>query len=383
MRAAIRLATAALLTLCVSPLVSGAASATSLQSAPCSQWLRLIDVSSSQAGMGWGAVKAAGIAGAYIKSTEGTWYTNPYEHAQEAGAIKVGLPFGNYDYAQPGKDNPVADARYFVAHANKNAQFPPALDLEITHTSNAATWAWAIAWLKTVDALTGKTAIVYTGAYYGFSQSPAIAKIAPLWIAAYPLGEGKTPKNNSACDLGLPHTGVWPSAEIWQFTDALRSAGLGPVDGDVTTSAWMKSVGLGAVLVAPPTKTTPVPTPIYTEPSSGPAVVVIQQLLTKQGYYTGPIDGKYSQAVLYGVMLWQHKIGLPAAQADGMWGPETQTASDAYIAAHTPAPTTTTVPHKVVHKKKPKTPGAPVGWIFLMVVAIAGAGVAGNKMKKK
>jgi len=345
------------------------ATPTSVQATPCSQWLRLIDVSGWNPGLNWTTIAKAGIAGAYIKTTEIT-YVNPLAASQEQGAMKAGLPWGPYEFAQPGKVDPVADAKFFVAHSNiAKAQFPPALDLEVTHTSNAATWAWAVAWLKTVDALTGKTAIVYTGAYYGFSQSAAIAKVAPtLWIAAYPLGEGVTPKaaNANGCGLGLPHTGVWTNTQIWQFTDALRVPGF-KGDASVTTSEWMKSVGLGAVLVAPPTKATPVASPIYTEPSSGPAVVVVQQLLSKEGYYTGPIDGTYSQAVLYGVMLWQHKIGLPASQADGMWGPATQNASDVYVAAHTPKPV-------VKHKPKPKPKPAPKGSSIPMWVALFVAG---------
>jgi len=360
---------------------AGAASNPPIQTVPCSQWLRLIDVSSNNGAVAWATVAKAGIAGAYIKTTEGTWYSNPLAPSQEAGAVKAGLPFGNYDYAQPGKDNPALDARYFVAHSNPHASFPPVLDLEVTATSPAATWAWAVAWLHEVDALTHRTAIVYTGAYYAFSQSHVIANIAPLWIAAYPLGEGVVPKGIHAygCGFNAPRTGVWNSAVIWQFTDALFVPGY-KGDASVTTPAWMKANGLGAVLVSPPTKSQPA-SPIYTEPSTGPAVVLIQKTLAKFHLYpSNKIDGAFGQATLYGVMLLQHKLGLPAAQCDGMWGPTTIRALAAYEAAH--APVTSSTVNVPIPQPVPSS-GSPWGLYLVICFAVLSIAIPTLYRRKK
>jgi peptidoglycan hydrolase-like protein with peptidoglycan-binding domain len=56
---------------------------------------------------------------------------------------------------------------------------------------------------------------------------------------------------------------------------------------------------------------------------AGPAVVSLQQVMTRLGYYDGPIDGVYGEETAAGVMAMQEDLGLTA---DGIYGAETHAA---------------------------------------------------------
>jgi peptidoglycan hydrolase-like protein with peptidoglycan-binding domain len=56
---------------------------------------------------------------------------------------------------------------------------------------------------------------------------------------------------------------------------------------------------------------------------SGPAVAELQELMTRLGYYAGPIDGVYSPATTAAVAEMQKALGVTA---DGVYGPETDAA---------------------------------------------------------
>jgi peptidoglycan hydrolase-like protein with peptidoglycan-binding domain len=56
---------------------------------------------------------------------------------------------------------------------------------------------------------------------------------------------------------------------------------------------------------------------------AGPAVADLQKVLTRLGYYTGPIDGVYSDQTTAAVAEMQKALGLTP---DGVYGPETDAA---------------------------------------------------------
>jgi peptidoglycan hydrolase-like protein with peptidoglycan-binding domain len=60
-----------------------------------------------------------------------------------------------------------------------------------------------------------------------------------------------------------------------------------------------------------------------TMPPAGPAVADLQTVLTRLGYYSGPIDGVYSPATTAAVAELQKALGVTA---DGVYGPETDAA---------------------------------------------------------
>jgi peptidoglycan hydrolase-like protein with peptidoglycan-binding domain len=61
------------------------------------------------------------------------------------------------------------------------------------------------------------------------------------------------------------------------------------------------------------------------QPSTPTEAVVadLQELMTRLGYYTGPIDGVYSEATTAAVTEMQKALGVTA---DGVYGPETEAA---------------------------------------------------------
>jgi peptidoglycan hydrolase-like protein with peptidoglycan-binding domain len=56
---------------------------------------------------------------------------------------------------------------------------------------------------------------------------------------------------------------------------------------------------------------------------SDPAVVNLQKVMTRLGYYSGPIDGVYGDATTAAVTAMQKALGVTA---DGIYGPSTDTA---------------------------------------------------------
>jgi peptidoglycan hydrolase-like protein with peptidoglycan-binding domain len=57
--------------------------------------------------------------------------------------------------------------------------------------------------------------------------------------------------------------------------------------------------------------------------AADPAVVDLQQTMTRLGYYSGPIDGVYGPATTAAVTEMQKALGVPA---DGVFGPSTDAA---------------------------------------------------------
>ena len=60
-----------------------------------------MDVSSHQQNVDWASAYAAGSRFAYVKATEGGYYTNPYFAQQYNGSARVGMVRGAYHFANP------------------------------------------------------------------------------------------------------------------------------------------------------------------------------------------------------------------------------------------------------------------------------------------
>ena len=92
------------------------------------------DVSSYQGSVNWTAQYSAGSRFAYIKATEGTYYTNPDFAQQYNGSYNAGLIRGSYHFATPNTTAGSTQADYFVAHgggwSKDGKTLPGALDIE-------------------------------------------------------------------------------------------------------------------------------------------------------------------------------------------------------------------------------------------------------------
>src|ERR1700691_4456305 len=84
------------------------------------QAARGVDVSSFQhpggARINWRSVARAGYRFAFIKSTEGTYYVNPYFKADATAAEAAGLLVAAYHFANPADSSGRAQADYALKH---------------------------------------------------------------------------------------------------------------------------------------------------------------------------------------------------------------------------------------------------------------------------
>ena len=308
----------------------------------CNTWLRLADISSNQPHpIDWTKYVKSGMAGVYVKSTEGVWYTNPFYAGDIAAANAHGLPYGSYDFARPDSSlNAVADATHFFKAGGTKGQLPPALDLETSGSSPSFTVQWAITWLNTVKKLSGKTPILYTGSYYSWAGAISLGSWK-LWLAAYPHAYNPT---DSACGLTLPYVATpWKSQGwvIWQFTSRGTVSGIGGnVDLDAAIPSWWATV-TGAT-VAPPTKKHPIPTPVYAPGSHGVLVSYVQKILVKEGLLKSrEVTGQYDLVTEAAVKRYQRLMGITP---DGLWGINTAIANAWYQKYNGPVETLANYP---------------------------------------
>jgi GH25 family lysozyme M1 (1,4-beta-N-acetylmuramidase) len=188
------------------------------------------DVSSYQNAVNWRKAMGHGAAFAYIKATEGTYYTNPHFTRQYDGAHNAGMIRGAYVFAIPSYSSGASQADYFASHGGAwsadSHTLPGVLDIEYNpygqqcyRMSKSAMVSWIGGFVKEYHARTGRWAIIYstnnwwsacTGNYGGFAGHD------PLWIARYARSAGKLPAG-------------WSYYTFWQFADS----GTFPGDQDV------------------------------------------------------------------------------------------------------------------------------------------------------
>ena len=228
------------------PLLSGVlgerAAGPQIASAASSEVLGL-DVSSVQGDVNWSTVKADGAQFAYVKATEGNYYTNPDFTQQYDGSYDVGLIRGAYEFANPSVSSGTNQADYFVAHGGgwsaDGKTLPGVLDIEYNPygaecygLSQSSMVSWIRAFVNEYHAKTGRWAVIYsttdwwttcTGNNSGFGSED------PLWLADFASSPGALPAG-------------WGFYTIWQYADS----GTFPGDQDVFngTSARLSALAL-------------------------------------------------------------------------------------------------------------------------------------------
>ena len=201
---------------------------------PAGAGARGIDVAGYQhphgAAINWAKVARAGYKFAFIKSSEGSYYTNPYYATDLAHAKAAGLYVTGYAFAVPNVSGGASQADYAVKHARNAADgrtMPLALDIEYNPygaecygLTPARMVAWISAFAAETRRLTGQRPIIYTTADWWRSctrDSRAFGS-DPLWVAAW--GPGPPPMPSG-----------WRHWTFWQYTSRGRIAGIsGRVD---------------------------------------------------------------------------------------------------------------------------------------------------------
>jgi GH25 family lysozyme M1 (1,4-beta-N-acetylmuramidase) len=188
------------------------------------------DVSGYQGSVNWTAQWNAGSRFAYIKATEGTYYTNPSFAQQYNGSYNVGMIRGSYHFARPDTTSGATQADYFVAHgggwSKDGKTLPGALDIEYNPygaecygLSQASMRSWITSFSNEYHAKTTRWPVLYTttdwwntciGNYNAWSGN------SPLWIARYASAVGALPPGYSVYSF-------------WQWSSSATFAG----DSDV------------------------------------------------------------------------------------------------------------------------------------------------------
>ena len=168
-----------------------------------------LDVSKWQADVNWQTQWNLGARFAYVKATEGNYYTSSTFAAQYQGARQVGMIRGAYHFANPLASSGADQARIFVQNGGgwtaDGYTLPPVLDFEANpyagqtidgyyqgnscydrSPSQLANWVREFG--NTMKALTGRLPVIYTNtSWWKYCMADAAGfGDYPLWTAYWP-----------------------------------------------------------------------------------------------------------------------------------------------------------------------------------------------------
>jgi lysozyme len=181
--------------------------------------IRVVDVSSFQAGFDWRAAAQQGVQGGVAKLSEGTGYTSAafaqqWPAMKDAGIVRGAYHFARWDY----QTDPSAEARHFLQNLPELADGDfVALDIEDSPAGIEPPHDlsdWALRWLAAVELYTHRDPLVYSD--YAFAAAhlvdPRLAHYG-LWVAAY----------GQRCPSVVP---PWQNVAMWQHTNQAAVAGM-------------------------------------------------------------------------------------------------------------------------------------------------------------
>lgn len=189
---------------------------------------RGIDVSMWQGDIDFEEVAESGVDTVYIRSGLGSDYTDPYFEQNYERARAAGLNVGFYHYVTARTVSQAEYQAHFFVNTIQGKEFQCrlAMDFEdLTTLSAAEANEIGLAFIRTVEDLSGKGTVVYSDAYNAGAVFGGGLTAYPLWIAEYGVSEPSSAVN-------------WDSWAGWQYSDMGNVAGIsGPVDLDLYTDA--------------------------------------------------------------------------------------------------------------------------------------------------
>ena len=190
-----------------------------------------IDVSKWQGDIDFTAVAASGIEIVYIRAGAGSEYRDPDFERNYENARAAGLRIGFYlSVTARTEQEAIEQAEFFYSLIRgKTHECRLAMDYESYYRlSNSAVNRNALAFLRTLNRLSGTDAVLYTDASNAERLwSDEVADTARLWVAEYGV---RQPRDN----------GKWASYAGWQYTDTGRVPGIsGNVDRDRFTEEML------------------------------------------------------------------------------------------------------------------------------------------------
>jgi lysozyme len=185
---------------------------------------KVIDISHHNTVEDVNAVKMAGVLGVIHKATEGTGYVDP-NYAPRKNLF-AGLLWGAYHFVHPGQIEAQVD--HFLQVTGLHDDMLYALDWE-TSSTGVANQQEATAFLKLLEAKTGRKGVVYSGNVAKEKIKGADDYIGShrLWLAQY----SALPKVQKS----------WKTWWLWQYSDGEvgpEPHGCPGVSGYVDTNSW-------------------------------------------------------------------------------------------------------------------------------------------------
>ena len=181
----------------------------------------IADLSSNQGSVDFARLKKAGVAGVWMKVTEGATWEDPDWAPRARAARKAGLRVGGYHFARPDHNSATVEAHHFVEKLGVvgRRDLKPILDFE----TEPGIESWARTFNHVVRDLTGLIPGFYS--YPAFIQQ--MRPLAPigngLWLAAYGRNDG----TDHPFDVPEP----WRKVIAHQFSSKCHLPGVdGPVD---------------------------------------------------------------------------------------------------------------------------------------------------------
>ena len=242
----------------------------------------VIDLSSFQSGMTLDQYKATGADYAIIKTTEGTFYTNPYIRTLiDRAAVQV-KGFSFYHFGHFTNDQQArSEAEYFIKQTETVVHLKPGTLLTLDAEINGMPTSSVVAFLQVIRDHGYHTGFyTYKYLYPNFNWDE-IKKVCDFnWRAAYILGNGQ-PYN------GKPNFDYFPSApdiDAWQYTDNLKGL---HVDGSITVTDRADQLLAGAGEVKPAPQAQPVTLQPLTKNKQVPANSFVDDLGDRWYYEHG------------------------------------------------------------------------------------------------
>jgi len=191
-----------------------------------------IDVARYQPEVDWAKVKNAGITFVVAKASQGGFADQLFA-THWAGAKAAGLLRGAYCFLDPRADGAKQADAYLKALGDDFGELPPVLDVEAKTEKPTELAKFAEDWLAIVEKATGKTACIYTAAWYWNStmllrgKYPEWATSRPLWVAGYPVGTGAPSLEDLEAGKYKPtQPKGWDKWTLWQYSEKGRVDGV-------------------------------------------------------------------------------------------------------------------------------------------------------------
>lgn len=243
-----------------------------------------IDVSMWQGDIDFNNVAASGVDTVYIRSSLGCDYTDPYFAQNYERARAAGLNVGFYHYVTARTVSQAEYQAHFFVNTIQGKEFQCrlAMDFEdLTSLGSAQANEIGLAFVRTVESLSGKGTVVYSDAYNAGATFGGELTDYPLWIAEYGVSTPSSRVN-------------WDAWAGWQYSDTGTVAGIsGYVDLDHFTDAMF--------LEKPVNVVRPVPMP---EPSAS-----VVEYTVRSGDTLWGIAGMYRTSV--SAIVSENGIGNP------------------------------------------------------------------------